>query len=55
MQREDGSVRTVLIVWATPHEEHGGLGFTVHVTRMEKQFGVGLETVREWLPQIQEN
>ncbi len=48
--REDGSVRTVLIVWATPHEEHGGLGFTVHVTRMEKQFGVGLETVRSWLP-----
>ena len=39
-----------MIVWATPHEEHGGLGFTVHVTRMENQWGVDKETVQEWLP-----
>ena len=50
LTREDGSVRTVLIVQATPHEEHGGLGFTVHVTRLENQWGVEKGTVEKWLP-----
>ena len=49
-RREEGGYRTALIVWATPHEEFGGLGFTVHVTRMEKLFGVDLDEVRSWLP-----
>ena len=50
LEREDGSLRTVLIVGATSHEEHGGFGFTIHVTRMENQWGVDKERVQEWLP-----
>lgn len=50
LTRQDGSVRTVLIVQAIPHEEHGGLGFTVHVTRLENEWGVDKETVEKWLP-----
>ena len=48
--RDDGGRRTALIVWATPHEEHGGLGFTVHVTRLEKLCGANMDTVQSWLP-----
>ena len=55
LERKDGSLRTVLIVGATPHEEHGGLGFTIHVTRLENQWGVDKETVQEWLPSIPES
>ena len=50
LEREDGSLRTVLIVGATSHEEHGGLGFTIHVTRLKNQWDVDMETVKEWLP-----
>lgn len=48
--REDGSRRTALIVWATPREKHGGLEFTLHLTRLEKLWGVNRETVQSWLP-----
>ena len=49
-RREEGGYRTALIVWVIPHEEFGGLAFTVHVTRMERLWGAGMDTVREWLP-----
>ena len=48
--RKEGSYRTALIVWATRHEEHGGMGFSIHGTRWKKQFGVGLKTVLQLLP-----
>lgn len=49
-ERKEGGHRTALIVWAIPDEEFGGLRFTVHATRMETQFGIGLEEIRSWLP-----
>ena len=39
LPRDNGGVRTVLIVSAIPHEENGGLGFTVHADRLEGQLG----------------
>ena len=48
--REDGTLRTVLIIGATPHEEHSGLEFTIHVTRLEDQWGVDMDRVNQWLP-----
>ena len=51
LQRDDGGVRTVLIVYATAHEESGGLQFTMHATRLKEQLGIDLETLRTWLPQ----
>ena len=50
LRREDGGVRTVLIVGATPDEENGGVWFTLHADRLEDQLGTDLETLRTWLP-----
>ena len=50
MKRDDGSRRAVLIIGAFPNGRHGGLGFTVHATRLEKQFGIRLDELRTWLP-----
>ena len=49
-KREEGGYRTALIVWAIPHEEHGGLRFVVHVTRLKNHFGIDFEKVRPCLP-----
>ncbi len=50
LPRDDGGVRTVLIVSAIPHEENGGLGFTVHAERLKGQLGTDFETLQAWLP-----
>ena len=50
LRRDDGSVRTVLIVDAMPHDESGGLGFRVHATRLNDHLGIDLEKLRTWLP-----
>ena len=50
--REDGGVKTVLIVSAISHAEDksGGVRFTVHADRLKTQFGTDFETLRTWLP-----
>ena len=50
LRRDDGGVRTVLIVDAIPHDESGGLGFRVHATRLNDHLGIDLEKLRRWLP-----
>ena len=50
LRRDDGGVRTVLIVDAIPHDESGGLGFRVHAARLKDQLGTDFETLRTWLP-----
>ena len=50
LRRNDGSVRTVLIVDAEPHGENGGLRFRVHADRLKDQLGADIETLRAWLP-----
>ena len=49
LEREDGAFDGI-DCWRYLHEEHGGLGFTIHVTRMENQWGVDKDEVQEWLP-----
>lgn len=51
MKRDDGSVRVLLIIGVHPVNERGGLRFTLHATRLEKQYGVGMDELRMWLPQ----
>ena len=50
LRRDDGGVRTVLIVDTTPHQETGGLGFRLHATRLKDQLGTDFETLKAWLP-----
>ena len=50
LRQPDGGFRTALIVYAIPHEDHGGLRFTLHATRLENKFGIGLDVLRTWLP-----
>ena len=50
LRREDGGVRTVLIVDTIPHGDTGGLGFRMHATRLKDQLGTDFETLRTWLP-----
>lgn len=50
LRRDDGGMRTVLIVDATRDDENGGLGFRVHATRLEDHLGIDFEELRTWLP-----
>ena len=50
LRRDDGGVRTVLIVDATPDEETSGLGFRLHATRLENQLETDFEALKTWLP-----
>ena len=50
LHRDDGGMRTVLIVDAIPHDENGELGFRVHADRFKDQLGIDFETLRTWLP-----
>ena len=50
LRLDGGSVRTVLIVDATPYDGNGGLGFRVHSTRLNDLLGIDLENLRTWLP-----
>lgn len=47
----DGGIQTVLLVWAKPHEESGGLRFVAHATRFRHLLGVGLGDLKAWLPE----
>ena len=51
LRREEGGVRTVLIVSAIPDEEMDGMRFTAHAHRLNDQMGIDFETLRAWLPQ----
>ena len=50
LRRDDGGIRTVLIVDAEPHDVSGGLGFRVHASRLEGILGIDFEDLRSWLP-----
>lgn len=50
LRRDDGGVRTVLIVNAIPDPDNSGLSFSVHVDRLKDQLGIDFETLRTWLP-----
>ena len=50
LRRNDGSVRTVLIVSARTDKESRGLQFTVHAARLRDSLGVEIEKLRTWLP-----
>ena len=50
IRRDDGGMRTVLIVDAKPHSESGGLGFTMHAARLKDLLGIDFEELRTWLP-----
>ena len=47
---EDGGVRTLMLVEAVPGDDAGGMKFTVHATRFERHMGVGMEGLRDLLP-----
>ena len=53
LRRKQGGFRTVLIVSAIPHEK-GGLGFTVHASRLAEHVGIGLEQLKTCLPETTE-
>ena len=50
LRRDDGAMRTVLIVDAEPDGENGGMGFRVHAARFEGLLGIDFEELRTWLP-----
>ena len=50
IRRDDGGMRTVLIVDAEPRSENGGLGFRVHAARLKDLLGIDFEELRTWLP-----
>lgn len=47
---EGGGKRTVFPVKTTPATSDGGVGFTVHATRLIKYWGVSPEEIETWLP-----
>ena len=50
LRRDDGGIRTVLIVNAEPDSENGGMGFSVHAARLKGQLGIDFDELRTWLP-----
>ena len=50
LRRDDGGMRTVLIVSTSPDEKTGGLGFSLHADRLIDQLGTDFETLQTWLP-----
>ena len=50
LRRDDGGIRTVLIVNAEPDSESGGMGFSVHADRLKGQLGIDFDELRTWLP-----
>ena len=47
---DDGGVRTLMLVEAVPGDDDGGMKFTAHATRFERYMGVGMEGLRDLLP-----
>ena len=50
-KKSDGGAQTVLLIWAKPHEEGGGLPFVAHATRFHHLLGVGPEELMDWMPE----
>ncbi len=50
LRRDDGAMRTVLIVDAERHDEDDGLRFRAHSDRFKDLLGIGFEELRTWLP-----
>ena len=50
LRRDDGGIRTVLIVSAERDSENGGMGFSVHAARLKGQLGIDFDELRTWLP-----
>ena len=50
LRRDDGGMRTVLIVNAELDSENGGMGFTAHAARFKGILGIDFEELRTWLP-----
>jgi hypothetical protein len=47
---DDGGVRTLMLVDAVPGDDAGGMKFVAHATRFEQYMGVGMEGLRDLLP-----
>ena len=47
---DDGGVRTLMLVEAVPGDDAGGVKFVAHATRFERYMGVGMEGLRDLLP-----
>ena len=47
---DDGGVRTLMLVEAVPGDDAGGMKFVAHATRFERYMGVGMEGLRDLLP-----
>ena len=47
---DDGGVRTLMLVEAVPGDDAGGMKFVAHATRFEQYMGVGMEGLRDLLP-----
>ena len=50
LRRDDGAMRTVIIVDAKPEAENGGMGFRAHAARFKGLLGIDFEELRTWLP-----
>ena len=50
LRRDDGAMRTVLIVNAERYSENAGLPFRVHADRLKDHFGIDVEELQTWLP-----
>ncbi len=50
LRRDDGGMRTVLIVNAEPDSENRGMRFAAHATRFEGILGIDFEELQAWLP-----
>ena len=47
---DDGGVRTLMLVEAVPGDDAGGMKFVAHATRFEQYMEVGMEGLRDLLP-----
>ena len=48
---ENGGVRTLMLVGVVPGDDAHGMKFTVHATRFEHYMGIGMEDLRDKLPE----
>ena len=48
---DNGGVRTLMLVSVVPGDDAHGMKFTVHATRFEHYMGIGMEDLRDKLPE----
>ena len=48
---DNGGVRTLMLVGVVPGDDAHGMKFTVHATRFERYMGMGMEDLRDKLPE----